>query len=84
MLDRVAVEARSATGAASCSIILLESSTFDVRLVGTAGHEDDYLERLMESVRLGAPLASLEAFRTRLEVWIKAYCKLQRFRRSET
>lgn len=64
VLDRVAVEARNATGALACSIILLEPDGFRVRLVGTAGHTDDYADRLVRSVALGAPLASVDAFRT--------------------
>ncbi|WP_413810752.1 GAF domain-containing protein [Streptomyces sp. OE57] len=64
VLDRVAVEARNATGALACSIILLEPDGFRVRLVGTAGHTDDYIDRLTRSVELGAPLASFDAFRT--------------------
>lgn len=64
VLDRVALEARSATGALACSIILLESDVFRVRLVGTAGHTDDYVDRLMQCVERGAPLASIDAFRS--------------------
>ena len=64
VLNRVAVEARNATGALACSIILLESDVFRIKLVGTAGHSDDYPDRLMECVELGSPLASIEAFRT--------------------
>ena len=33
-------------------------------MVGTAGHTEDYPDRLMRSVELGAPLASVDAFRT--------------------
>lgn len=64
VLDRVAMEARCATGAKACSIILLEPDAFRVRLVGTAGHTDDYVDRLMCCVELGTPLASIDAFRT--------------------
>ena len=64
VLDRVALEARNATGATACSVILLEPGTLRVRLVGTAGHAGDYRDRLMRSVELGAPLASIDAFRT--------------------
>ncbi|MFK0113328.1 GAF domain-containing protein [Streptomyces sp. NPDC091217] len=64
VLDRVALEARSATGATACSIILLEPDAFRVRMVGTAGHGEDYVAGLMRSVALGAPLAIVEAFRT--------------------
>lgn len=64
VLDGVALEARTATGAVACSIILLEPGTFRLRMVGTAGHAEDYVDRLVQAVELGAPLASIEAFRT--------------------
>jgi signal transduction histidine kinase len=64
VMDRVAVEARNATGALACSIILFESDALRIALVGTAGHGADYPNRLMECVELGAPLASLDAYRT--------------------
>lgn len=64
VLNRVAQEARNATGAKACSIILLEPDAFRVRLIGTAGHTADYVDRLMQCVELGAPLASIDAFWT--------------------
>lgn len=64
VLDGIALEARNATGATACSVILLDPETFRVRLVGAAGHTEDYPDRLMRSVELGAPLASIDAFRT--------------------
>lgn len=64
VLDRIALEARNATGAAACSVVLLDRETFRARLVGTAGHTEDYRDRLMRSIELGAPLASIDAFRT--------------------
>lgn len=64
VLDRVAAEARNATGAAACSVFLFEPDALHLRLVGAAGHAGDYTSRLMHSVDLGAPLASIDAFRT--------------------
>ena len=64
VLDRVAAEARDATGARACSIILVDSAEFRIGLVGKAGHGEDYLERLMRCVELGAPLASIAAYQT--------------------
>src|SRR5205807_10214158 len=65
VLDRVAVEARVATGALACSIVLAEPDNgFRVGLAGTAGHIPDYVHLLEECVRLGAPLASVDAYRT--------------------
>lgn len=64
VVNRVAVEARNATGALACSIILLEPDMFRIKLVGTAGHSNDYLDRLMQCVELGAPLASMDSSRT--------------------
>src|SRR5437867_978666 len=57
VLDRVAVEARVATGALACSIVLAEPGDgFRVGLAGTAGNIPDYVHLLEECVRLGAPL----------------------------
>ena len=64
VLDRVAEEAREATGARACSIILRNREGFDAQLVGIAGHEDSYLPRLLAELGQGAPLATLEAFQT--------------------
>ncbi|CAM5694439.1 hypothetical protein AQI96_37540 [Streptomyces canus] len=64
VLDRVALEARNATGARACSVLLLRPGAFRVWLVGTAGHAGDYVDRLIRSDALGAPLVSLEACAT--------------------
>ncbi len=62
VLDRVAEEAREATAARACSIILRDGEGFDANLVGIAGHEGSYLSRLLVGLGEGAPLATLEAF----------------------
>lgn len=64
VLDRVAAEARATTGAAACSIILLDRGGISLQQVGSAGLERDYLERLRATVDAHAPLAMLEAVQT--------------------
>ena len=55
--------------ALACSIMLAEPEDgfgdggFRVGLVGTVGHAPDYVSRFEECVRLGAPLASVDAYR---------------------
>jgi PAS domain S-box-containing protein len=65
MLDRVAADVLPPTGAVACAIVLIDPHTRAFRMAGTAGHRDDYLDRIEECRRRGAPLATSEAFELR-------------------
>src|SRR5262245_141869 len=65
VLDQVAADVLPPTGAVASAIVLIDPRTHAIRLGGTAGHRDDYLERLEKCRQLGAPLATLEAFESR-------------------
>lgn len=65
VLDRVAADVLLPTGATACAIVLIDPHSHDLRMAGTAGLRDDYLENIEESRRLGAPLATLQAFESR-------------------
>jgi len=65
VLDEVAAGVLPPTGAVACAIVLIDPQTRVFRMAGTAGHRDDYLERIEQCRRLGAPLATLEAFVSR-------------------
>ena len=65
VLDRVAADVLATTGAVACSIVLIDPDSHRFRMAGTAGHRDDYLERMEACRRLGAPMATLQAFESR-------------------
>lgn len=65
VLDRVAADVLLPTGAVACAIVLIDPQTRAFRMAGTAGHRDDYLENIEKCRRLGAPLATSEAFESR-------------------
>jgi PAS domain S-box-containing protein len=65
VLDRVAADVLPPTGGAACAIVLIDPHTLSFRMAGTAGHRPDYLENIEECRKLGAPLATLEAFESR-------------------
>ncbi len=65
VLDRVAADVLLPTGAVACAIVLIDAQTRAFRMAGTAGHRDDYLENIEKCRRLGAPLATSEAFESR-------------------
>ena len=65
VLDRVAADVLPPTGAAACAIVLIDPHTLSFRMAGTAGLWDDYLENIEACRKLGAPLATLEAFESR-------------------
>jgi PAS domain S-box-containing protein len=65
VLDRVAADVLPPTGAVACAIVLIDPHTHAFRMAGTAGHVDDYLEKIENCRQLGAPLATLEAFESR-------------------
>ena len=65
VLNLVAAEVVHASGAVACAIVLVDAKTHAFRMAGTAGHRDDYLQRLEECRRRGAPLISLQAFEAR-------------------
>jgi signal transduction histidine kinase len=65
VLNRVAAEVVHASGAVACAIVLVDAKTHAFRMAGTAGHREDYLQRLEECRRRGAPLISLQAFESR-------------------
>lgn len=65
VLDRVAADVLPPTGAAACAIVLIDPHTLSFRMARTAGHRPDYLENIEECRKLGAPLATLEAFESR-------------------
>jgi PAS domain S-box-containing protein len=65
VLDRVAADVLPPTGGVACAIVLIDPHTLSFRMAGTAGHRPDYLENIEECRKLGAPLATLEAFESR-------------------
>ena len=65
VLDRVAADVLSPTGAVACAILLIDPQTHAFRMAGTAGMPGDYLENIEKCRQLGAPLATLEAFESR-------------------
>ena len=65
VLDRVAADVLPPTGGVACAILLIDPHTLSFRMAGTAGHRPDYLENIEECRKLGAPLATLEAFESR-------------------
>jgi len=65
VLDHVAAEVVHASGVVACAVVLLDPTTHAFRMAGTAGHRDDYLQRLEECRQRGAPLITLQAFETR-------------------
>jgi PAS domain S-box-containing protein len=67
-LDRVSADVLPPTGAVAAALVLVDPETHAFQMAGTAGLDEDYLERLEESRRLGAPLATSEAFATRKPV----------------
>jgi PAS domain S-box-containing protein len=68
VLDRVAADVLSPTGAVACAIVLVDPQTHAFRMAGTAGHRDDYLENLEKCRQRGAHLITLEAFESRRPV----------------
>ena len=65
VLDRVAADVLSPTGAVACAIVLIDPRTHAFRMAGTAGMPGDYLENIEKCRQLGAPLATMEAFESR-------------------
>jgi PAS domain S-box-containing protein len=65
VLDRVADEVVHASGAAACAVVLIDADTHSFCMAGTAGHGRDYVQRLEECRRRGAPLIALQAFDSR-------------------
>jgi len=66
LLDDVAAALLVATGTAACTVVLYDERFNHFERVGTAGgYPDDYVERLEGCRRRGAPLASLNAYRSR-------------------
>jgi len=65
VLDRVAADVLSPTGAVACAIVLIDPRTKAFRMAGTTGMPADYLENMEKCRQLGAPLATLEAFESR-------------------
>jgi len=65
VLDRVAADVLLPTGGVACAIVLIDPASHTYRMAGTAGLWDDYLVRVEECRRLGAPLPSLQAFESR-------------------
>ena len=76
VLDRLAEEVRSATGMFSCTFLLVDEDGH-LRQVGGAAQRYpaiiDYAERLEQCRALGAPLLSMEAFRSRQPMVAKGW-----------
>ena len=68
VLDRLADEVRAATGMSTCTVTLLDEITGVLRYAGKSGLPEDYTVNLEECRRNGAPMATLEALRTRSPV----------------
>jgi signal transduction histidine kinase len=62
LLDRVAADVLPPTGAVACVIVLIDPRTRAFRMAGSAGYPGDFLAIIEACRRLGAPLATLEAF----------------------
>ena len=66
VLSAMAVEIRQTEGIAGAQIILVDSVTGSMRMMGSAGFSEDggFFDLLMACHRRGAPLATYEALRT--------------------
>ena len=60
-LDSLAAEVLEVTAAVTCAVIMTDLQTGALSLVGAAGHPADYLARVEEARRRGAPLRTLAA-----------------------
>jgi signal transduction histidine kinase len=68
VLDKVAAAVLAPTGAVACALVLIDPETHAFVMAGTAGHGDEYLRRMEESRRLGAPLLTLQVYESRRPV----------------
>jgi len=66
VLGAMAVEIRQTEGIVGAQIILVDSVTRSMRMMGSAGFSEDeqFFDRLMACHERGAPLATYEALRT--------------------
>lgn len=64
VLDRLAAEVRTATGMATCAVVLMDGPGEEVRYVGRSGLPADYIELFEAARRNGAPMVTAEAFHT--------------------
>jgi signal transduction histidine kinase len=72
VLSAMAVEIQRTEGIAGAQIILIDSATGSMRMMGSAGFSEDdgFFDLLMACHKLGAPLATYEALRSgRLRVY---------------
>jgi signal transduction histidine kinase len=81
VLDRLAQEVLAPSGANACSIALWSPWGNSLDVLAAAGCPPGYLERTREAIALGAPVISLQAYRTRAQVvgTMKALTKDPRF-----
>jgi signal transduction histidine kinase len=68
VLDKLAEEVLIASRANACAITLVSRFGNSVDLVGAAGYPAGYLDRANEALALGAPLISLQAYRSRVHI----------------
>lgn len=68
VLDDLAAEVLSASRATSCAMILVCQTENSVQMYGSAGYPDGYVDRLNDVLAARAPLISLEAYRSRVEI----------------
>ena len=64
-LARIASEVRSATGIASCLVLLGDARTHELQAVGTAGYPEDFVSGLPQAQRSGASMMSMQVFNTK-------------------
>jgi signal transduction histidine kinase len=61
-LDNVAAQVMIAAEASACSVILYDAATREARHIGTAGHDETYIDSLLSAMKAGAPVASTATF----------------------
>jgi signal transduction histidine kinase len=64
VLDRLAAEVRTATGMATCAVVIMDGPGEQIRYVGRSGLPADYVELFEAARRNGAPMVTADAFRT--------------------
>lgn len=64
-LDAIAAEVLHVTAAVSCTVLVTDSKTGEISVIGAAGDPREHLARVREAMRFGAPLRTLAAARSR-------------------